>query len=402
MRLYRVCNKIEADCQIVGQAWQRPPDEHKNIRYADAPGLYATRYPEMWRRIFNKRNEDKALKQLDNWYDHTLLLEVPDDANERILDYIYEGSEYVIADRSKVIVMGVTGPAWPVADWLPQPTDRNQWNPYSVDFEEPRYIHWQPRDGSKVVVKYSKTEEQLREQRDGALTHKLRELMAGHTLPWPDHSPDMSTSNLVAHLHKVLHGDFPTKTLLSEYRTQKEWFTEPEQARGRNGIDHHARVLLLTELLTRQLSAQEDYSIGAESLRWAAATHDIKRLKNDKDYDQYHGQRAAIWASDHFEGRYDELTLRWICYHNYWHTWDSEQVPYNTFDFCILKDANNLDKVRYPSIFNKSFMRLQQAKMYPNLAKDLYEQSKQKQQKGADLFESVLAAGVSMGIVKDE
>lgn len=153
MLVYRVCNEVEASHQEVGKPWQSPPGKNP-VWTLEKPGLYMSRYPEVWRRLNNAC--EQGIKSGTYW-DHTLFLEVPDNCEglEEQSYKGYAGMEYRLKEPSKAIVRGIAGPEWPLPDWCPQPPDKSQWDPYSRDTLNVFVVLWKPKGAYAPVSRFN-------------------------------------------------------------------------------------------------------------------------------------------------------------------------------------------------------------------------------------------------------
>lgn len=170
MLLYRVCHEVEASYQKIGEPWQKPPGEQE-VFHNDVPGLYVTLFPEMWRRALNTQAFHRLQKE---WiWDHTLHLEVPEDALEERRRFHYIGIEYRLDPSAIAIVHGVAGPDWPLPDWVPQPENERDWDPTSRNYRDPTICYWVPRGVDPSTLWYHPCQPEQKQQRL-KYAHQLR------------------------------------------------------------------------------------------------------------------------------------------------------------------------------------------------------------------------------------
>jgi hypothetical protein len=395
MKVYRVCNKIEADYQTIGQPWQSPPFELKTVGHTDKSVIYTSLFPEYWRRKFNE--EINILGKVDTvYYDHTLLLEVPDDVEERKI-HRYLGMEYMVP-YDQAIVRGVAGPEWPLPDWCPQPPDKSQWQPTSPYWSDV-YWRWKPCDGTTIPWRFRQTQPELNEQMNSDIRDIMRFALLG-IRPEPKDMTPVTEQDLyqVEDIQRILKDDFPSRTFLERYRIDPAWFKRPASINGIHGISHMARVLVWQEVIARLYLHTDAYPLNQEALRWAAVTHDTQRI--DDGHDPEHGQRAALWVGEHFKDMIEETTLNNVQYLNHWHV-PLDRTQDRIYSMVALfKDADGLDRVRFNGL-NTHYLRNFHTKAVVPLAYKLHEHSEQKHRDGMDPFDSVLAAAVEMGLVQD-
>lgn len=168
MLLYRVCNGNEAFNQEVGTNWRRPQNAPE-AWHQDTPGLYATLFPEVWRRCLNAAPEALAS---GNVWDHTLLLEVPDDIEERT-DHGFAGMEYRLDLPHLAIIRGIAGPEWPLPDWVPQPSNKQHWDPQSRAYWDVRAYSWTPRGVPPSELWYHPSQPAQKERISKQLRRKI-------------------------------------------------------------------------------------------------------------------------------------------------------------------------------------------------------------------------------------
>jgi hypothetical protein len=156
MLCYRVCSRIEANYQKLewGKWWQ-PPGE-KVVFNIDEPGLYVTLFPEYWRRGLNREAASLGTGVL---WDHTLLLEVPEDYLEEQDWYFYKGLSYRLETKADALIRGIAGPTWLPPDWVPQPNDEKEWNVRGQDYTNPSICYWTPRGVDPKSLWYHPTQD---------------------------------------------------------------------------------------------------------------------------------------------------------------------------------------------------------------------------------------------------
>ncbi|MBI4440706.1 hypothetical protein HY639_00920 [Candidatus Woesearchaeota archaeon] len=185
---------------------------------------------------------------------------------------------------------------------------------------------------------------------------------------------------------------FPTRTRLSSYEPKREWFTVSPD--GLHGIMHETRVLVHAELLGNIEYATGKH-VDIDALRYAAITHDVKRI-NDW-YDFPHGGRAATWIKETMPipaghcGTVADIVK--------WHVTQDIAIPKMTKELELFKDADGLDRWRIGDL-NENYLRTFHAANMVQTARYLYLLSTElSKEKGADRFAAVLEAGRLLGII---
>lgn len=200
-------------------------------------------------------------------------------------------------------------------------------------------------------------------------------------------------------IKKALGGTLPSRSLLEQYRPQREWFLRPEKMDSIHGINHEARVLVWQELLARVL-IQDGESLDQEALRWAAVTHDTRRVDDGVDFP--HGERAAIWVEQALSETIPDGALETVVYVNRWHVPSDSSAPRMTPELAVFKDADGLDRVRLGDLNPRYLRRERSRQLLLPLAEPLLDASEEKQAQGYGLFDCVLAAAVELGLVTAE
>lgn len=192
----------------------------------------------------------------------------------------------------------------------------------------------------------------------------------------------------------------PTRSLLERYRPSVEWFARRDGYEGIHGASHEARVLVWQEIISRLLIVQ-GVALNQEALRWAASTHDIRRL--DDGYDFEHGSRSAMFVRNRLGEVVGIENLEVIAYLDEWHVPRDMKAPNMTTELSIFKDADGLDRARIgdlnPSLLRNEVSRLILVKP----AEELERLSSEDFWRGRrGVFDSVMTASVQLGIVLDK
>lgn len=204
-------------------------------------------------------------------------------------------------------------------------------------------------------------------------------------------------SRAIETISTLLNGDFPTLTLLEQYRPQDSWFLHPESKIHEAG--HLGRALVLQELLSRlQINQQKDVDLDHEALRRSTAIHDVRRIDDGRDLE--HGTRTAAWMREHMSSIVPPSTLDRMVYIVSWHVPQDHLAPEMTPELAILKDADGLDRVRLGDL-NPAFLRHEYSRiLLPTVAEELYLLSSTIAQERRILpFDAALAAGLELGII---
>lgn len=197
-------------------------------------------------------------------------------------------------------------------------------------------------------------------------------------------------------LRQQLGAAFPARSDLLPYRPHPKWFLRPASIGSIHGIAHEARVLVWQELLARVL-IQEGATLDQEALRWAAVTHDTRRVDDGPDWQ--HGERAAVWVQQTLQGSIPAASLETVAYLNRWHVPPDASAPAMTPELAVFKDADALDRVRLLNL-NLRYLRWEQSQtLLVPLANALLIESMGKQMMGVPPFEAVLAAAQDIGLV---
>lgn len=407
MLLYRVCNETEAQAQQVGEPYQLT--ERKKLTdllaaEAISGKLFMSLYPEAWR-----RNLNNLKTAVYNRWDYTLLLEIPDDVplfdrSRREILHV----EHHIPHAQQAIVRGIAGPHWPVPAWLPQ-TNESKWQPCAVSANEEeikRLASWQPRDGRVIPIEIDRSRSHLLVGKWQPSTRDLDRQScedkdtegATKTASIPHFQLEYITRVALEALRRLLDDNLPSQSLLEEYRPCKEWFLRPNEIGNIHGINHEARVLIWQEILARLL-VKDGARLDRFALRWAAVTHDIRRM--DDGTDPLHGQRAGNWVTQNMRQSISEPCLETVAYLNTWHVPPDEAAPQMTPELAVFKDADGLDRVRLGDL-NPIFLRWGYSKhMLYHLSQALFDASEEKHLAGAGLFDCVIQAALDLRLIRD-
>ncbi|MBT3406711.1 hypothetical protein HN419_06140 [Candidatus Woesearchaeota archaeon] len=214
-----------------------------------------------------------------------------------------------------------------------------------------------------------------------------------------------------------LAGDLPEADLLRRYEPRSEWFSREESRRGVHGIPHEARVLVLSEVLSR-LEVLAGASLDQDVVRWSAVTHDLRR--HGEGFDYQHGERSAAWVMDTDFGT-NGTDKDAIAYCNFWHVPQDCEAPSIPPELRVLKDADAVDRFRAQEIilnaegfakpptmddvFDHNFLRTNYAHLLVPVGRFFYRLSayiKAKSRSNGELsgFDSVLEAGRVLGLVR--
>lgn len=162
--------------------------------------------------------------------------------------------------------------------------------------------------------------------------------------------------------------------ILDRYQPAPQWWLADPW--GLYGVTHAARVLLWSEQVVRYLRAQ-GVAVDAEVARWSAVLHDCRR-SGERD-DPGYGRRAAAWVLRHRDALPATLTdtqVQAIAHTVFWQPEDAARCPRLTPELQALKDANELEMLRFWGVdpatleFHTAALR---APHLPRLAKDLAE-----------------------------
>ncbi len=188
-----------------------------------------------------------------------------------------------------------------------------------------------------------------------------------------------------AHLKEI-----PCSNTLTAYEPKKEWFNVDSKL---HGIMHEARVLVLVELLGQISYAEQKVDI--ESLRYAAITHDVKRI-NDW-YDFQHGERAAEWITERKPIPHQYITT--TAHIVQWHVTQDIAIPHMTPELRLFKDADGLDRWRIGDL-NSNYLRTFHAVNMQETARGLFLLSAALKEQNVDDFNAVLEAARLLDITR--
>lgn len=133
-------------------------------------------------------------------------------------------------------------------------------------------------------------------------------------------------------------------TELRRFTPHIEWFERGADA-GIHGMAHTARVLVYT-LVLAEMARHEGLTTDTNALGWAAALHDIKRKHDLKD--GRHGEQAGAWARFHLPALDPAVDVEKVALLCTYHSIDDDKTPGMTDDLRVFKDADALDRWRWP------------------------------------------------------
>lgn len=204
-------------------------------------------------------------------------------------------------------------------------------------------------------------------------------------------------------LRELLGNDLPHASFFEKYRTKEEWFAR--KSHGDHGVDHSTRVLVFSELISRLIQKQGNEVKYDEETRWAASTHDTRRI--GEGFGWNHGQYSAEWILEKYADVIPEqessltVNVETVAYLNRWHEPDDHRAPEMTLELKILKDSDALDRVRV-GMLNKDFLRTKQSQGMVEIAYGLYALSYELQsEEGMNGYDAVINAAVMMGIINN-
>jgi hypothetical protein len=206
------------------------------------------------------------------------------------------------------------------------------------------------------------------------------------------------TKSLIAlqTLKRMLGDNIPERSLFEICRPETSWFLRPDYIHDIHGMNHEARVMVWAEILGRLEKSKH-----TDALRWAAATHDLRRKDNGTD--AKHGKRAAKWVYENDEKfNFDPLTKKYVLYLDCWHATKDKDIPKMLPELAIFKDADALDRVRFYGL-DTSYLRYEVSRtVLCYLAEQLYKISEDLYwDEGMPIWECVMEAGIRMGIINN-
>ncbi|NTU73446.1 hypothetical protein HGB07_04745 [Candidatus Roizmanbacteria bacterium] len=141
------------------------------------------------------------------------------------------------------------------------------------------------------------------------------------------------------------------------------------------------------------------YVLNREALRWAAATHDLRREDDPEDIE--YGRRAAGWIAENLGDKTPSESMSQTQYLASWHVPDDVYAPVVNTSLMVLKDADGLDRWRLGTTnLNPATLRFPSSQLLVAPARMLYELSTRLHGKTKrDPFVCVLEAGVTLGLV---
>ncbi len=131
---------------------------------------------------------------------------------------------------------------------------------------------------------------------------------------------------------------------IRRYTPRIEWFERGADA-GIHGMAHTARVIVFS-LVLAEMAPQEGLLPDPHALGWAAALHDIKRVHDFAD--STHGEKAAGWIRRHLPALDPTVDVEKVAFLCTYHSRDDHDAPILTDDLKIFKDADALDRWRWP------------------------------------------------------
>lgn len=189
----------------------------------------------------------------------------------------------------------------------------------------------------------------------------------------------------------------PKASDLYPFRPKIEWLLREKLVSGIHGIMHMARVLILQEVLT-ELLITEGMNLDRIALRWAAITHDVRRINDE--IDESHGQRSAEWVKKNLRDVIPDSSLSKVVYINEWHAHSRKSTPKNLPELFVLKEADSLDRIRLgKQYFNPRYLHYPVSKFLILPAEVLYKESTYNIKQGTDLFTGVIEAAIKLGII---
>lgn len=202
---------------------------------------------------------------------------------------------------------------------------------------------------------------------------------------------DSATS--IKEIRRILNDSLPSRSLFEKYRPSEDWFFRHECLCDIHGINHETRVMVIQEIISLILIKTQSISLDQEALRWASATHDIRR-RND-GLNLRHGIRSSKWVSKNLSSLIPSESLEKVKIINHWHSvWDN-QIPNLIPELIIFKDADALDRVRSNDL-DPQFLRYDFSyELLFNPSLDLFTKTYHSDK----LFDSVLDAAVEIGLI---
>jgi uncharacterized protein len=157
-------------------------------------------------------------------------------------------------------------------------------------------------------------------------------------------------------------------------------------------------VFILQGLLSNLLE-KDGVVINREAVRWAARTHDLRRIDDGLDID--HGVRAAQWIVDNLTATIPLEAIGAATYTVSLHNTSDELIPDMTPELSVLKDADGLDRVRLSDL-EPNYLRSEYAKtLLIPIADALFRNSAGKSKYKEKPFECVVVAALRLGIIRN-
>ncbi len=182
--------------------------------------------------------------------------------------------------------------------------------------------------------------------------------------------------------------------LLHAFEPRRAWLSHDSYF---HGIDHLTRVFILQELICTKLEEQ-GVKIDRTALRYAAIAHDVGRVNDDRDPD--HGRHSATWMNEHLAQKMTPEELDTSTYAVHWHALPDKEAPVMTAELSILKDADNLDRVRLGN-FNPDYLRNSVSRSLISTAEELWRLSQSEDEDRSATYEEVVRAASTLGLIAD-
>ncbi|MCI5065859.1 hypothetical protein MRY87_09060 [bacterium] len=195
--------------------------------------------------------------------------------------------------------------------------------------------------------------------------------------------------------------DLPLLAEITELIPKGSWFIRESEF---HGTDHLLRVLINAEHLHRLASEDPDLeeSIDRRALQIAAVLHDTQRA-HDGDTDWKHGPRAGAFLKKAVERVFPEVTpetrraaIRAMALHSL-----DDRTGLSALDR-IFKDADALDRYRYPEGPDLSYLRFDFAKKVAPISRTLAHLSQHLLDNGYRRSTAVLIAASALGLVRHD
>ncbi len=186
---------------------------------------------------------------------------------------------------------------------------------------------------------------------------------------------------------------------IKKFKPDISWFERGSSA-GIHGMAHTTRVLVYAQVLAR-MAEQEGLLADRKSLGWAAALHDIKRIDDGLNRD--HGYFSSLWVKDNLHNLDPEADVDKVAYLCHFHSVDDADAPEMNHDLMIFKDADALDRYRWPLMDfggpKMEFFRTESAKILLPLAKKLTERTDLMRKRPDYAFEKIIDCAVDLNLL---